>query len=286
MLMERTMTQRVWLGIAAAAGLLAACAQDERPVVKDSDLPPDAPVDQTLPTLWIAGDSTVRNGGLQRGWGQDIERFVDKKKIRVANRAIGGRSSRTFFTEGRWDKMLAEVKKGDIVLVQFGHNDVGPVGEGGKFRGSIKGTGEETEQVQRPDGVLETVHSFGWYLRQYARTAKAKGATVVLCSPVPHKKFDAAGKFVPDWDQGRGWVKSSAKAESALYLDLCGIVGSAYAAMEPSQIEGFFADKGTHTNHEGALFNAKCVIAGLRGLPGKPVDAYLNEEGSGIRPAR
>ena len=71
-----------------------------------------------------------------------------------------------------------------------------------------------------------------------------------------------------------------------LYLDLCGIVGSAYAAMEPSQIEGFFADKGTHTNHEGALFNAKCVIAGLRGLPGKPVDAYLNEEGSGIRPAR
>lgn len=282
MLMEGKLRRRVWLGIAVATGLLAACAQDERPVVKDSDLPPDAAVDRGLPTLWIAGDSTVRNAGMQRGWGQDIGRFVDERKIRVANRAIGGRSSRTFFTEGRWDRMLAEMKKGDIVLVQFGHNDGGPLGEGGKFRGSIKGTGGETEQVRRPDGVVETVHSYGWYLRHYARTAKEKGATVVLCSPIPHKKFDSSGKFVPDWATLKTWVKSTADSEDVLYLDLCGIICAGYAGMAPSRIEGFFADKGTHTNRDGALYNAKCVIAGLKSLPGKPVDLFLNEEGKGI----
>lgn len=282
MLMERKLTRRVWLGIAVVTGLLAACAQDERPIVKDSELPPDAPADRGLPTLWIAGDSTVRNGGLQRGWGQDIERFVDRKRIHVVNRAIGGRSSRTFYTEGRWDKMLAEMKTGDIVLVQFGHNDGGPLGEGGKFRGSIKGTGEETEQVQRPDGVVETVHSYGWYLRHFARTAKSKGATVVLCSPIPHKKFDSKGKFVPDWGALKPWVKSTADTEKVLYMDLCGIICSGYAKMPAVQVESFFADKGTHTNREGALYNAKCVIAGLRTLPGKPVDAFLNEEGKAV----
>ena len=281
--MERKLARRVWLGIAGAAALLAACAQDERPIVKDSDLPVDSPVDRDLPTLWIAGDSTVRNGGVQRGWGQDIERFVDRKKIHVVNRAIGGRSSRTFFTEGRWDKMLAEMKAGDLVLIQFGHNDQGPLGEEGKFRGSIKGIGEETQQVTRPDGVVETVHSFGWYLRHYAHTAKEKGATVVLCSPVPHKKFDAAGKFVADWAFLKPWVKAAAETEKVLYMDLCGIVCAGYAAMPPSQVEGFFADKGTHTNREGALYNARCVIAGLRALPGKPVERFLNEEGRGIQ---
>jgi len=286
MRMQRTMSRRVWMGLAAASLLHGACAQDKRPIVKDSDLPADEAVDSALPRLWIAGDSTVRNGGFQRGWGQDIEGFVDKKKIRVANRAIGGRSARTFFVEGRWDKMLGEMKAGDLVIVQFGHNDVGPLDERGKFRGSIQGIGEETVEVKRPDGVTETVHSFGWYLRHYARTAKAKGATVILCSPVPHKNFNAAGKFVRDWALWRGWVKSSAAAEGVLFVDLAEIVGAAYAAMEPARVEGFFADKGTHTNREGALFNARAVIGGARGLAGKPLDGFLNEEGRAIAAVR
>jgi lysophospholipase L1-like esterase len=286
MFMQRKMTRRVWLGAVAGACLLAACAQDERPIVRDSDLPPDAPIEKSLPVLWIAGDSTVKNGGFQRGWGQEIDRFLDKNKITVANRAIGGRSARTFFAEGRWDKLLAEIRKGDIVLIQFGHNDVGPLDERSKFRGSIPGTGGEVQQVPRPDGVIEAVHSFGWYLRQYAHTAKAKGAIVILCSPIPHKKFDAAGKFIPDWEKWRDWVKASAAAEGVLYVDLAGIVNNAYAAMPPADLEGYFADKGTHTTQAGALFNARSVIAGTRALSGKPLDPFLSEEGKGIPPAK
>lgn len=281
----RQITRRFCLGLIAAC-LYPVGAQDERPVVKDGELPPDAALDPALPTLWIAGDSTVRNSRLQRGWGQDIGRFLDGGKIRVANRAIGGRSSRTFFTEGRWDKMLAEMKAGDLVLIQFGHNDVGPLGEGGKYRGSIKGTGEETEQIRRPDGSVETVHSYGWYLRRYARTAKAKGATVVLCSPVPHKKFDSQGKFPGDWQEWRVWVKSSAEAEGVHFLDLADIVGGVYSEMGSAAVDALFADKGTHTNAAGSLLNARCVVAGMRALPGKPLEPFLNAAGKGIGEAR
>jgi rhamnogalacturonan acetylesterase len=261
---------------------LALFSQDERPVAKDTELPPDQAASKALPTLWIAGDSTVRNSGAMRGWGEDIARFLDPAKIQVMNRAIGGRSSRTFFSEGRWDKMLAEMKPGDLVLVQFGHNDVGPLGAPGKFRGSIKGTGDETEVVEKSDGTKETVRSYGWYLRHFARTAKAKGTTVILCSPVPHKKFDREGKFVPDWTEWRAWVRSSAEAEGVHYLDLADLIGGAYAKMPAPQVEAFFADKGTHTNHEGALFNARQVIAGAKRLPASPLAPYLNSEGKAI----
>lgn len=278
------MTSRLFcrLLVLLAASPLLLSAEDERPVVDDSQVQKENPA-TTLPTLWIAGDSTVKNQGAMRGWGQDIGGLLDPKKIQVVNRAIGGRSSRTFFTEGRWNDMLKTMKAGDIVLVQFGHNDVGPLDERGKFRGSVKGIGDETEQVKKPDGSVETVHSYGWYLKQFARTAKAKGATVVLCSPVPHKKFDREGKFVRDWQEWRGWVKDCAAAEGVLYLDLADLVGSKYATMTPAEVEALFADKGTHTNAAGALLNARAVVDGLNSMPENPLRGF-GQDGSGTPP--
>ena len=270
--MTRRHFRRLLVLFAAAPLLLS--AEDERPVVDDSQVKKEVPA-SALPTLWIAGDSTVKNQGAMRGWGQDIAGLLDTTKIQVMNRAIGGRSSRTFFNEGRWDDMLKTMKTGDIVLVQFGHNDVGALDERGKFRGSLKGIGDETEQVKKPDGSTETVHSFGWYLKHYARTAKEKGATVVLCSPVPHKKFDRDGKFVPDWAEWRGWVKDCAAAEGVLYLDLADLIGTRYAAMTPAEVEALFADKGTHTNAAGAKLNAQAVIDGLKALPDNPLAKFL-----------
>src|SRR5882757_4650363 len=76
------------------------------------------------PTLFIIGDSTIKNGsgkgadGLW-GWGDPIADHFDKTKINVVNRALGGRSSRTYLTEGLWEKVLANMKTGDFVLMQF-----------------------------------------------------------------------------------------------------------------------------------------------------------------------
>src|SRR4051812_34450912 len=86
---------------------------------------------QEKPVLYIIGDSTVKNGsgtGSDKlwGWGSFLASYFDTTRIDVQNHAIGGRSSRTFITDGRWDKILASLKKGDYVIMQFGHNDSSP----------------------------------------------------------------------------------------------------------------------------------------------------------------
>jgi rhamnogalacturonan acetylesterase len=80
-----------------------------------------------IPTLWLIGDSTVRNGqdtggNGQWGWGNPIASYFDQDKINVQNRAMGGTSSRTYMNSF-WDRVLPEIKPGDYLIMQFGHND-------------------------------------------------------------------------------------------------------------------------------------------------------------------
>ena len=76
------------------------------------------------PTLYIIGDSTVRNNNRpQCGWGEMINEFLDTTQISISNKAMAGRSTRTFINEGRWDKILLTLKPGDFVIIQFGHNE-------------------------------------------------------------------------------------------------------------------------------------------------------------------
>jgi lysophospholipase L1-like esterase len=88
----------------------------------------------SLPTLFIIGDSTVRNGrgdgadGLW-GWGDVLDTAFDLSRINVVNRAVVGLSSRTALTLGHWDRVSASVKRGDVVLMQFGHNGTSPVND-------------------------------------------------------------------------------------------------------------------------------------------------------------
>ena len=90
------------------------------------------PANPALPTLFLIGDSTVRNGrgdgaNGQWGWGEPLVDYFDPAKINVVNRAVGGLSSRTYLTMGHWDRVLAMLKPGDFVMMQFGHNDDGPL---------------------------------------------------------------------------------------------------------------------------------------------------------------
>ena len=74
-----------------------------------------APLNPALPTVFVVGDSTARNQA-DLGWGDHFAHYFDTSRINVANRAVAGRSSRTFIREGAWDKVLAEMKAGDFVL--------------------------------------------------------------------------------------------------------------------------------------------------------------------------
>jgi lysophospholipase L1-like esterase len=254
---------------------------DDRPVVDARKVKVEAPRDPRLPSIVLIGDSTVRSGGQNGalGWGERLAPFFDTQRINIVNNAIGGRSSRTFFTEGRWAAVLENLNAGDWLLVQFGHNDGARIGDpAGKNRGSVPGVGEETVEDTKPDGSKEAVHSFGWYLKRYITDAKAKGANVVILSPIPHK--DRWKPEQPrDFENYAAWGEQVAKANGAQFIDLTLLVANAYRAVGAERVDGFFSDARTHTNDAGAVFNATQVVEGLRRLPGQPLKRWLRAPG-------
>ena len=261
------------LAIAASGTLFA--AEDERPVVDASKVPVEKAANAQLPTFHIVGDSTVRSGGKNGlwGWGERITPFFDTTKINVVNHAIGGRSARTFFNEGRWQKVVDVIKPGDFVIIQFGHNDQGKIGDpANKGRADGAGTGPEIVEDTKADGSKEQVHTFGWYIAKFIDDARAKKATVVICSPIPHKQRWETGR---DFESIAKWDEEVAKAHHAHYFDLTLLITAAYKKAGKAQVETFFADKGTHTSDLGATFNAARVVEGLQSLPGHPLAAYL-----------
>jgi len=234
-------------------------------------------VAQQLPKLFLVGDSTVNNSsGNFRGWGNVLAEYFDPTKIEVVNKARGGRSSRTFITEGLWDELTPLLSKGDIVLIQFGHNDGGSLDKE-RARGSVRGIGNETQDVTiEATQKLETVRTFGSYLRTYISDAKAKGAIVVLVSPVPRNQW-RDGKVVRAGDSYGGWSKAIAKETSVFFLDLNEITALKYEKIGQEKVgaDYFTTIDHTHTSLAGALVNAESVVEGLRKIKQLKLDRFL-----------
>jgi lysophospholipase L1-like esterase len=247
------------------------------------------PADPELPTLFLVGDSTVRNGhadgaGGQWGWGEPLVDFFDTSMINVDNRAIGGRSSRSYIMENQWEETLGFVKPGDIILFQWGHNDDGPLDDSARARGTIRGTGGETKEIDNPIlKVHETVHTYGWYLRKYIADTKAKGAIPIICSPIPRKIW-SDGKTVRNASNYGGWARQVAEQEHVAFIDLNEIIARKYDALGQEKVEPLFADPHTHTSRAGAELNAECVVAGLKTLPHDPAAAYFSAKGKAVKP--
>ncbi len=236
----------------------------------------DSKSKKNLPTLFIIGDSTVNNSGEGfQGWGNVIGDLFDKTKINVENRARGGRSSRTFYTEGLWEKVLSELKPGDFVLMQFGHNDGGAIDKE-KFRGSIRGTGEETRDITGMDGRAETIHTFGWYMRKFIADAKSKGATAIVLSPVPRNVWKD-GKVERAVENYGRWARDVAESQKVLFVDLNEITARKYekAGAEKVGADFFTTKDHTHTSPAGARINAESVVEGLRASKKNPLRKYL-----------
>lgn len=227
------------------------------------------------PVFYIIGDSTVKNGngtGKQGlwGWGDFIAPYFDTAKISIKNHAIGGRSSRTFITEGRWDKILATLKKGDYVIMQFGHNDAGPLDDTARARGTIRGIGDESKEIYNPiTKKQEVVYTYGYYMRKYVRDAKAKDAIPIICSPIPRNDWKN-GKVTRSKDSYAGWAEQIAKEEGAYFIDLNDLIATKYEALGQDVVKAFFPGDHTHTDINGAKLNAQTVIDELKKInPGK-----------------
>ena len=235
--------------------------------------------DRTLPTVFLIGDSTVRNGrgdgsNGQWGWGYFLRAHLDSARINVVNRAIGGLSSRTYLTQGHWDRVKAMLQPGDFVIMQFGHNDSSPINDDRRARGTIEGIGDESEAIDNIlTGKPEVVHSYGWYLRKYIEETRGAGATPIVCSPVPRKKWENR-KIVRGENSYGDWAEAVARQTGASFVDLEASVASRYDQLGPKAVELLFGDEHTHTSAAGAVLNAGCFVDDVRVLE-NPLKDFL-----------
>jgi len=125
-------------------------------------------------TIFIIGDSTaankdISNGKQERGWGMALQCYFDDN-ILVDNHAVNGRSSLSFFNEGRWQKVLEKIRPGDYVIIQFGHNDEKP----------------------KADRHTDPGSTFDYMLARYVRETRERGGIPVLMNCVVRRNFYTA----------------------------------------------------------------------------------------------
>ena len=231
-----------------------------------------------LPTLFITGDSTATTGHPQaRGWGALLIDYFDTSKVNIVNAAVGGARFNTY--QQTWDRVMAAVKPGDYVVIEFGHNS-----------GPLPGIGEETLQVTGRFGATNTLHTHGWYLRKFiADVREKKGIPIVLTITVRHKWINGKVERLKEQVPGQGgmsdWSRQVAAAENVLLIDHTNIIADIYDKMGKAEVSKFFTATPTeylHTNTAGAIINAEAFIAGLKALPDMFLVNCLNEKGKAI----
>ena len=250
-----------------------------------------------VPQLFVAGDSTASsyntNAKNQQGWGAVLQPYFDQSKLQVVNVARGGRSSRTFITEGHWDKMLAQVRTGDFVIIQFGHNDAGALNQEPpgstrplRARGTIPGIGDESEEIDNViTGKRETVYAFGWYLRKMIADTRAKGATPILFTLTKTNNWKD-GRIPCAAESYRLWTWQTAANEKVAFLDLTRQIADRFQREGADAVKAQFIDDSVHTNITGADANAKDAVAGLRAIKGLPFNSKLSKAGRAVRADR
>ena len=222
----------------------------------------------TNPVMFLVGNSTMRNGTLgngnngQWGWGYYFNHYFDAKKISVENQALGGMSTRTFYTD-LWPAVREALQPGDWVVVSIGHNDNGEFFDQRRARAVIPGVDPDTcytgfnQRTQRPD----TVYSYGHYLRLYINEIRQRGANPILMSLTPRDAFDAKGRTVrkPQTE----WAAYVAATEGVPFVDLNERSGQKLDSYSRwKQQYHFFGDK-IHTSKFGAEMNARSAAEGL-----------------------
>ena len=250
----------------------------------------NVPANPKLPSLFLIGDSTVRNGqgtgtGGQWGWGDLIAPFFDTGKINVVNRAVGGTTARTFYRD-LWPQVLGMIKPGDFVIMQFGTNG-GAVNDAARARGEIHGIGDETQEITNlVTKKYEVVHAFGWYEKQMIAEARTKGATPIVCSLIPRNNWKNGRTARSGPDSAAGWAAEAARSVKAPFIDNNEIIARVYDQLGQEKVNTLFvAGQGPHTSLAGAETNAICVIAGLKDLKENPLAKFLSEKAGGIAPA-
>ena len=220
------------------------------------------------PVLFLVGNSTMRNGTKgngsngQWGWGYYANKYFDDAKITVENQALGGMSTRTFYTD-LWPAVRDALKPGDWVIVSIGHNDNGEFFDQKRARAVIPGVDPDTMYVgfnQRRQ-VQDTVYSYGTYLRKYISETRAKGAYPILMSLTPRNAYDEKGLTIrkPQTE----WAAYVAATEGVPFVDLNERSGQKLDSYSSWKKNYHFQGDKIHTSKFGAEMNARSAAEGL-----------------------
>ena len=226
------------------------------------------------PVLFLVGNSTMRTGTKgngdngQWGWGFFARHYFDDARITVENQALGGTSSRTFYTQ-LWPDVKKGIRPGDWVIIELGHNDNGPF-DSGRCRATIRGISPTDSLVvtlkEGPNkGQQETVYSYGEYMRRFVRETRALGAHPILMSLTPRKSLGEGDVWQPVRvaDSFGGWAREVAEELNVPFVDLNEISAQKYGAMSSWKLNYHFYLDNIHTSKFGAELNARSAAEGL-----------------------
>ena len=174
-------------------------------------------------TIFLVGDSTMADKPLipanpERGWGQMLPMYF-KDGVRIENHAVNGRSSKSFLDEGRWEPVLNQLKPGDYVIIEFGHND---------------------EKKKDPKRYTEPFGGFKQNLELFIRESREHEATPVLATPVARRKFDDNGRLVDTHGDYVKAVRQVAQEQRALLLEMNTRSAELLASMGPELSKKLF----------------------------------------------
>ena len=190
----------------------------------------------------LVGDSTVCDYPStlpNRGWGQFIAQQFKDGEVTVINLAVGGRSTKTFLSEGRWQKALEE--KPDYVLIQFGHND--------------------SHAAAQPEAT-DAATTYKENLRRYIDDARSIHATPILVTPMVRRSFDAQGKVTGNLQPYADAMKEVGREKKVAVIDLHTSSKELVEKLGPEASAGMANQPGdaTHFNEQGARAMAELVM--------------------------
>lgn len=241
-----------------------------------------------LPMVFLCGDSTGKNADKELdgmwGWGSQGYTVFDEKKCVFQNQAKAGRSTRTYLEEGRWEEVYNSLMPGDVVLIQFGHNDIGGIDKD-KERGVIA-CKEDSSHVyhMKSNGKNKVIYSFGWYIKKMIKDAQEKGAIPVVLSFTPRNEWhegkgNVKGEFYPveekvgkQYIERRNdryiplWDKQVAEECGVEFVDVHNITADALDKLGKEKAAAYFNHDHTHTSLKGAQLNAKSCAKGLKAI--------------------
>jgi lysophospholipase L1-like esterase len=198
-----------------------------------------------IPTVFLAGDSTVTDQPREptTSWGQMLTAFFNPG-VAITNHAESGETLKSFITGLRLDKILSQMKKGDYLFIQFGHND---------------------QKENWPQTYVEPFTTHKAYLKVLIAEARRRGAFPVLVTPMQRRNFDGLKirNTLGDFPES---VRQTAKEENVPLIDLTKMSIDFYEALGPERAKLAFSGGTDATHHSayGAHELAKCIVEGIR----------------------